>query len=306
MSNDIEHRIIRFRMNMNKTSSLSMNNSIWLNINGFDIKGSDIELIDKLKLFGNSNITIGVNIHDYKNFPDQELEKHINIHQTFIENHTIIPINTLTIPNIFNVQGRTINDMIIPITSYRIAYYISQVLKNINSVDRKIIVEIGGGWGLGAYITLNNRPNTCYIIIDLPSTSILSAWFLLQTGKNVLLFGEFDEWVNNLTEKYDVIIVPPEFIEKFDENFADITINTASLTEMSEEYIDYYVKNIAKISKIFYEDNHTNLAAAYMLNCFNKYLTDFDLILSQETPINYTTGLWGYYPFIEKIYKKRL
>ena len=84
MSNDIEHRIIRFRMNMNKTSSLSMNNSIWLNINGFDIKGSDIVLIDKLKLFGNSNITIGVNIHDYKNFPDQELEKHINIHHIYI------------------------------------------------------------------------------------------------------------------------------------------------------------------------------------------------------------------------------
>jgi hypothetical protein len=306
MPNDIEQRIIRFRMNMNKTSSLSMNNSIWLTINGFDSKGSDIDLIDKLKLFGNSSITIGVNIHDYKNFPAEELEKHINIHQTFIENHTTIPINTLTIPNIFNVQGRALNDMVIPITSYRIAYYISQVLKNIHNVDRKIIVELGGGWGLGAYITLNNRPNTCYIIIDLPSTSILSAWFLLQTGKNVLLFGEFDEWNNSLTEKYDIIIVPPEFIEKFDENFADVTINTASLTEMSEEYIDYYVKNIAKITKIFYEDNHTSLASTYMLNCFNKYLTDFDLILSQETPINYTTGLWDYYPFIEKIYKKRL
>jgi hypothetical protein len=60
--------------------------------------------------------------------------------------------------------------------------------------------------------------NSCYIIADIPTTGILSAYFLIKMGLNVCLYGEYNtEDYEDLINKYDVIIIHPYEIEKFKE-----------------------------------------------------------------------------------------
>lgn len=262
-----------------------------------------------LILFGNSQITLGVNIHDYKTVSKELLDTHVNHHAKQLTMLTNMNFNTLAIPDIFNIIGTQYKEKIIPITAYRIAYNMSHVLKAIeNNGERKrkkIVIEIGGGFGLGAHIFLNNMPNTCYIIIDIPSTSLVSAYFLIMQNRKVCLFGEFDKWDNKLVDQYDVIMLPPNYLKIFEDNFADACINTASLSEMSPRYIEYYIENISRITKFFYSDNHMELNGKLVHRLFNEKLSQFDVIFNRETPINYTYGWHDYYPFFELLLCKQ-
>ena len=63
--------------------------------------------------------------------------------------------------------------------------------------------------------------------------------------------------------------------------------------------IEYYIKNISRIAKRFYNDNHfieTQGREPFDKYC-NKYLNNFNIIYKQITPINYL------YPPILKINK---
>ena len=88
-------------------------------------------------------------------------------------------------------------------------------------------------------------------------------------------------------------------LEKFKENSIDIVINTASFVEMNDLWIEYYIKNISRIAKRFYNDNHfieTQGREPLDRYC-NEYLSNFNIIYKQITPINYL------YPPILKIKK---
>jgi len=93
------------------------------------------------------------------------------MHETQFVKLTNIDVEHLKITNTFNIPGRKLNNnYIIHITAYRIVYYmykIKEIVKNITN-NRKIVLEIGGGFGLSALI-LNRLINNCYIIVDIPS-----------------------------------------------------------------------------------------------------------------------------------------
>jgi hypothetical protein len=301
--NLLESRLLSFLKKINEVESKDL--SIWGGLSSTMMHLMSNDLMGELEKFGISTITLGVNLGCYCAFAPELLKSHIAYHEKKFLELTTLPLKSLAIPNIFNILGKPYEDEIIPITAYRIGYNVHQVIKMLDVHKRNTVLEIGGGFGMAASILTKNMPNTCYIIIDIPATSLLSAYFLIRLGKKVCLLGEFDKWDNNLVNEYDVIILSPDFIDKFDTNFIDIALNTASMNEMSEDSINYYVENISKIAKCFYSDNHTMLSHLAVENAFEKYLNpNFITLLNRETPIDYNYGLWPYDIFYEKMFQK--
>jgi hypothetical protein len=306
----MEQRILDFYEAMIKTKGLTDELCIWNSMRDIvfnHYKNGD--LLKELEKFGNSDITTGVNIRDYIGLDKEKIDNHMERHESKLKQLTKINLNTLCVPDVYHIIGKKqSNETIIPVTAYRIAYNMSHVISILATFSnkRKIVVEIGGGYGLSAYILSNNVNNICHIIVDIPSTGILSAYFLIKQGKKVLLYNEInDQRLNDQQiSTYDVIIVPPCMIETFGVNFADVVINTASLTEMDPKYIRYYVEHISRIAKYYYSDNHLLLNSKTVESCYKEYLTDFECTLDQSTPIIYTTGLWDDISFVERIYKK--
>lgn len=250
------------------------------------------KLTEELIKFGDSVITTGVNIHDYKQDPEHIIDYHQNYHEKQLIELTNIPLESLLISKTFNIKGKTCENntnLCTPVTAYRLAYYVHRSIEYLDKNKRNIVLEIGGGFGLTSLIFNRNMKNSCYIIIDIPTTGILSAYFLIKMGLNVCLYGEYNtEDYEDLINKYDVIIIHPYEIEKFKENSIDIVINTASLVEMNDLWIQYYIKNISRITKRFYNDNNFKDQGRKPLDKYcNEYLSNFNIIYKQITPINF-------------------
>lgn len=225
--------------------------------------------------------------------------KHLDYHENQFKNLTSLDLECLAIPKDFNVIGRHFNEQVIPVTAYRIGYNIQQILDVTNTDKRMTVLEIGGGFGLAGMIYKRNNKNSCYIIVDIETTAVLSAYLLIKLGFNVYLHGEEQDFnQQKLIEKYDVIILPPEMIEKLEDRSIDIVMNTASLPEMSKYYIKYYMTHIARLTNYFYYDNNLILNQPYLNEMCKQKLGDFDLMRKSETPLNFMYPSFCRYPLL--------
>ena len=113
--------------------------------------------------------------------------------------------------------------------------------------ERKVIMEIGAGWGGFAYQFKTLCPNVCYIIIDLPQTLLFSAVYLktLFPQASVLLYGDkpTDRLLDGY-ESYDFIFLPNFFLRDVQLSRLDLTINMVSFQEMTSEEVDQYVRKV--------------------------------------------------------------
>jgi len=132
-----------------------------------------------------------------------------------------------------------------------------------NQEQRNVIIDIGSGYGgldrlLSYYI-----PNSCFILIDLPETLLLTSYYIKDNfpNKKIALLSDIIDQLENfeaLTNTYDFIILPPSIFEKIPNESIDLIINTASMGFMEEEYIEYYLNHIYRTLK--------NLGHFYSLN----------------------------------------
>lgn len=159
-----------------------------------------------------------------------------------------------------NYRGQRINQRIL-----RYGYFLSQIRQNtsLDSNDKNLFLDLGGGYGGLARMIKNLYPNSTIVIIELPELCMLSNYFL-QTNFNEKSIGTFKDFKdsNKINEedlkKFDFVILPQFFIEKFERNIFDITINTMSLGEITDEMQDFYLKNIERITKkYFYSVNRS-------------------------------------------------
>lgn len=123
-------------------------------------------------------------------------------------------------------------------------YEIQHYLKNQNE---KIFCEIGAGYGALACLLLKNY-NIKYIIIDLPESLFLSAYYLMNNLKNKKICFYCDiknKKISEVINEYDIFLLPPwyDFESKFK---IDFFLNTRSFSEMNKSVIDKYFKFIHK------------------------------------------------------------
>lgn len=252
-----------------------------------------------LETFGTNEISNGVNCADYIKIPYPSLLSHMEKHEEIYKRLTGLSTDILEVSNRVNLIGKHVSSTsVIPVTAYRIGYYAYQINRLLRQDKRQVVLEIGGGYGLLANVLSRIHKNTCHIIVDLPCTAILSAFFLCNTDKRVCLYGEFAGPITNeMTDMYDVIIVPPNAIHDIPTGTVDIVVNTASFPEMDISIIHGYIQQIARIQpKHFYYDNlMLELNAKEMQAYCAEFLApSYKLIFKQETPIHYNIPeLWS-------------
>jgi len=134
------------------------------------------------------------------------------------------------------------------------------------SMDRRnIVLDIGVGFGGSTRIMSYYTPNTTQILLDLPETLFLTAYYLKYNfpNKKIALLEDIYPHLNNLEDfikEYDFIIIPPFVLDYIKDKTVDLVINASSLAFMSEEYLNYYLKETKRVLKdgaYFYSLNTT-------------------------------------------------
>ena len=130
---------------------------------------------------------------------------------------------------------------------------------------RNRVLDIGVGFAGSSRILAYYQPNTTQIVVDLPETLFLTAYYLKYNFPNskIALLEDIYPHLNNMEEvidNYDFIIVPPFVVDYINERSIDLVINASSLAFMSKEYLDYYLKETKRVLReggYFYSLNTT-------------------------------------------------
>lgn len=116
------------------------------------------------------------------------------------------------------------------------------------SKKRKVVLEIGAGWGGFAYQYKTLFPNTTYIIVDLPPSILFSATYLMTLfPKSKIFVSDGDiETIDNLSiEEWDFIFIPHYLWNKLKFNVPDLVINMVSFQEMTAGQVENYIQKCA-------------------------------------------------------------
>ena len=107
---------------------------------------------------------------------------------------------------------------------------------------RRMVVEIGGGWGGFAYQFRTLFPQTTYVVVDFPEMFLFSATYLMTVfpGANVRFWSEagrtFDNW-----QEADFIFVPSWNADALRDARPDLLVNLVSFQEMTARQVEAYV-----------------------------------------------------------------
>ncbi len=119
-----------------------------------------------------------------------------------------------------------------------------------NKGDRKVVMEIGAGWGGFSYQFKTLCPDVTYIIVDLPRTLLFSAVYLTTAFPyaSVLIYG--DRARASLLQdyqSYDFVFLPHYFMDHIGLSKLDLTINMVSFQEMTSAQVENYVRKVSEM-----------------------------------------------------------
>lgn len=122
----------------------------------------------------------------------------------------------------------------------------SELLDKFRNGSKKIVLEIGAGWGGMAYQWKTLFPSTCYVLVDFPETILFSATYLKTLFPNAKFFfadgnKEFLKSLNFFD--YDFIFVPNFAWEYLSGGVPDLLINQTSFQEMTTGQVENYIKS---------------------------------------------------------------
>lgn len=118
------------------------------------------------------------------------------------------------------------------------------------------ILELGAGMGDLCRILKLFHPDCCYVIVDIPETLCFSYMFLKLNfpEANVLYVTDTSQLRSNKIESFDFVFVPTLFGEALADTRFDLFVNTASLGEMKNDVIRYWmnlIQNKLNIRRLF-------------------------------------------------------
>lgn len=166
-------------------------------------------------------------------------------------------INDISVPQIGNPWGYTIEGSLLTPNSLRHHYYSTHVKTLLSGIDNPVVAEIGGGYGGFANSWLSTCSDGKYIDFDLPEILLMASYYLMSAfpEKRFLLFGEAgnnDPITPELTKDYDVVLLPNFRLPQLASDSVDLFINTHSLSEMNYEIVAEYVSQIARSTRRYF------------------------------------------------------
>ena len=115
--------------------------------------------------------------------------------------------------------------------------------------ERRVVWEIGAGWGGFAYQFKTLFPDTTYVIVDLPELFLFSATYLSAAfpDARVHLWGEGDvDWATA-----DFVLVPHTALDELAPPRLDLTLNMVSFQEMTAAQVEGYARRAHELGSTF-------------------------------------------------------
>lgn len=146
----------------------------------------------------------------------------------------------------FDIDGGLVNIDTLKFYEVLIAMHLGAVLNEMRQeTERKLVWEIGAGWGGFPYQFKTRCPNVTYVITDFPELFLFSATYLMTAfpEARVRFFGEvpaaetFDGW-----REFDFIFLPDTFHATVRPDQVDLMINMVSFQEMTTLQVEAYVR----------------------------------------------------------------
>jgi len=160
-------------------------------------------------------------------------------------------IKKLALPAVGNPYGCVVGETLITGASTHSYYYADKISALIQGIERPVVAEIGGGSGAMAYYLLKRNSSLRYLNFDLPEILAVSQYFLMMAlpDRKFELYGED-------VADFDIALLPNFCIATVEDNSCDVVANFHSLSEMSQEAVDNYSKQISRICRgYFYHEN---------------------------------------------------
>lgn len=222
------------------------------------------------------------------------------------------PLSSIDIPLGINYNGKIINKNISRYQSCISNLYHMGILENLSkSKDKKIIIEIGGGYGgLAHHIGQVLGKKTIYIIIDLPIMLMFSGSYLILNNhcKKIYIYNSntfTKDFVENKIFDYDFLLLPPNALHLLQRlKNVSLVINMMSFQEMTQSQIEEYAKFCCNaLSGYLYSNNidrhplNNHLGSTNLTEILDKY---FDLFPSPQ--IYEDSSLNSEHPWYYKFY----
>lgn len=116
------------------------------------------------------------------------------------------------------------------------------------ATERRLVWEIGGGWGGFAYQFKTLFPNTTYVIVDFAELFLFSATYLATVFPQATLrFWREGEPTFAHREQADFIFVPHDRVDVLREASPDLLVNLVSFQEMTSAQVHEYAGLAASI-----------------------------------------------------------
>ncbi len=126
------------------------------------------------------------------------------------------------------------------------------VLADLPRLPKPRVAEVGAGYGRLAYTYVNTLPGQ-YFIFDIPPALAVAQWYLEQTlgTQRVFRFRHFDrlEEVSKEMDQASVVLLTPNQIPKFPDQYFDICLTISTLPELTQDQIDFYLSEFQRLSR---------------------------------------------------------
>lgn len=148
----------------------------------------------------------------------------------------------------YNIGGKLVNADTLRFYESLITLEKSGFLKQFrDNRERKIILEIGAGWGGFAYQVKTLFPNLTYVIVDLPGSILFSATYLktvFPDARTLLMTDIADFSLSDGVAQYDFIFIPHYLWPALNLRAPNLAVNMASFQEMTTAQVESYVKKL--------------------------------------------------------------
>jgi hypothetical protein len=146
----------------------------------------------------------------------------------------------------FEIDGRLFNIDTLKFFEVLIALDKGAVLQEFRgNADRRLVWEIGAGWGGFPYQFKSLCPNVTYVISDFPELFLFSATYLMTAFPNARVAFWGEEPTDRLLDRWqdlDFIFLPNTSLAELRPERLDLTINMVSFQEMTDPQVAAYVK----------------------------------------------------------------
>jgi len=138
-------------------------------------------------------------------------------------------------------------------------------------------VDIGSSFGGFSYLLHKHYEGSHHILVDLPEQLLFARYFLGQSFPYARIAGpkeisSAEKLDRQFVEKFDFLLVPPSYYDKFEPGSVDLVTSFACLGELKRVFFDFYVNApVFRSAKYLYTANPVD-----QYNMFGTDITLFD------------------------------